>query len=191
MEYKICENCGAKLHVRTAKCPICNILLTDASKIVNDDIVSSEPQEAIGENIDIKISDNEIMTDNGANNKQINNIESNNIETTVPLVNNNQTEEVKDYVYKAEVRHSLEYTRPMSNGLKVIITALSMMPIIGQFIGTFLGIFFSTYEDNDRNSFGKALIILSIIMFMLYGYSLMISSELLSSAEFSNIINNF
>ena len=100
-------------------------------------------------------------------------------------------EDIKDYVYKAEVRHSLEYTKPLSNGLKVIITALSMMPIVGQFMGTFLGIFFSTYDDNDRNSFGKALIILSVIMFMLYGYSLMLSSELLSGGEFSNVINNF
>jgi len=177
MEYKICENCGAKLHVRTLKCPICNVLLTDASKIINDDIQNTTPQENnttnniennIKENIDIKITDTPnttVQSDNQAN--------------------------VKDYVYKAEVHHSLEYTNPLSNTLKVFISALSTFPLIGQFLGTFLGIFFATYDDNDRKSFGKALILLSVIMFMLYSYSLMISSELLTSGEFSNYLNNF
>ena len=45
MEYKICENCGAKLHVRTLKCPICNVLLTDASKIINDENVTEKVLE--------------------------------------------------------------------------------------------------------------------------------------------------
>ena len=58
MEQKVCENCGAKIHPRTVKCPICNILLTDASKIVDDEIT---PQENIGENIDIQITDSETI----------------------------------------------------------------------------------------------------------------------------------
>jgi len=178
MEQKICENCGAKLHVRTMKCPICNVVLTEASQIINDEIQNSnlETTENIGENIDIKISDNET----------INNIEQpeNNSDTT-------QNNPQKDYIYKAEVRHSLQYTEPLSNFLKVILTAFSMVPIIGQFFGTFFGIFFSTYDDNDRRSFGRALIFLSVIMFFFYSYSIMLSSELLTSGELQNYLNNF
>ena len=172
MEYKICENCGAKLHTRTLKCPECAAILTEASKIVNDEAPISESDaltQNVGENIDIKISDSE-------------------------TINNNEhipKGDVKDYVYKAEVRHSLEYTHPLSNTLKVFLTAISMFPLIGQFLGTFLGIFFSTYDDNDRKSFGRALIFLSIIMFMFYSYSLMLSSQLLSNGEFTNYLNNF
>ena len=143
MEQKVCENCGAKIHPRTVKCPICNILLTDASQIVDDEIT---PQDNIGKNIDIQITDSETIN----NKESIENVEPSN------------KSDVKDYVYKAEVRHSLEYTKPMSNGLKVFITAISTLPMLGQFLGTFLGIFFCTYDDNDRKSFGKALIFLSI-----------------------------
>lgn len=172
MEYKICENCDAKIHVRTAKCPICNAVLTDASKIINDENLTTEN---IGENVDVQISDTET----------INNL-ADNIETE-----QKKPEDVKDYVYKAEVRHSLEYTKPLSNGLKVFLTALSMLPLMGQFIGTFMGIFYATYDDNDRRSFGKALIFLSIIMFFFYTYSFMLSSEILNSGDLSNYLNNF
>lgn len=174
MEQKICENCGAKIHVRTAKCPICSAIITEASQIVNDEVENTPIEENIGQNIDVQISDNQ---------------ESNDI-----IQNNTTTEnknDVKDYVYKAEVRHSLEYTQPLSNAFKVILTAISTVPLIGQFIGTFLGIFFSTYDDNDRKSFGRALLFLSVIMFLFYLYSLTMSADLLTSGEFQNYFNNF
>jgi len=171
MEYKICENCEAKLHIRTLRCPNCNTLLTEASKIVKDtpevDSYESIIQPNIESNIDVEISDQEPQ-----NNKVID-------------------ENPKDYVYKAEVRHSLEYTQPLSNLLKVILTAFSMIPLMGQFIGVFFGIFFSTYDDNDRHSFGKALIFLSIIMFMVYAYNIMMISQILESGDYSNYLNNF
>lgn len=178
MEQKICENCGAKLHVRTMKCPICNAVLTDASQIVNDEVQNDnlEINTNVGENIDIKISEEET----------VNNTTQTTVEPEKETIN-----QQKDYIYKAEVRHSLEYTEPLSNFLKVILTAFSMIPILGQFLGTFFGIFFSTYDDNDRRSFGRALIFLSIIMFFFYTYSLMLSSELLANGELQNYLNNF
>lgn len=178
MEQKICEICGAKLHARTMKCPICNAVLTEASQIVNDEVQNNnlDLNTNVGENIDIKISEEET----------INNIAQATIEPEKETTN-----QQKDYIYKAEVRHSLEYTEPLSNFLKVLLTAFSMFPIIGQFLGTFFGIFFSTYDDNDRRSFGRALIFLSIIMFFFYSYSLMLSSELLTSGELQNYLNNF
>ena len=178
MEYKICEKCEAKLHVRTLRCPNCNTLLTDASKIVINEPSDSEnfqtTQNTIGNEIDVKISNDDTITQQP---------------TQSPIVEQNN--EVRDYVYKAEVRHSLEYTAPLSNFIKVILTAFSMIPIIGQFIGTFFGIFFATYDDNDRHSFGKALICLSVVMFLFYSYNLIEVSEILSNGELSNYLNNF
>lgn len=172
MKYKICEKCEAKLHERTLRCPNCNTLLTDASKIVDDtpETVESEPsvQPNLGNEFDVQISDN--------------NVQNSTAETP---------KDVKDYIYKAEVRHSLEYTAPLSNFIKVLLTAFSMFPIAGQFIGTFFGIFFSTYDDNDRSTFGKALIFLSVIMFMIYAYNIMMLSEILSNGEISNYLINF
>ena len=174
MEYKICENCEAKLHIRTLRCPNCNTLLTEASKIVTDTPEVNEYDSIIQTNIENKI-DIEISEQEPQNNNMI----------------EEEPKDVKDYVYKAEVRHSLEYTKPLSNFLKVILTAFSMIPLMGQFIGIFFGIFFSTYDDNDRHSFGKALIFLSIIMFMFYAYNLMMISQVLESGDFSSYFNNF
>lgn len=175
MKYKICENCEAKLHERTLRCPNCNTLLTEASKIVDDtpetEVPATNVQPNLGNEFDAKISEND----------------ENNVKTSTA----DTSKDVKDYIYKAEVRHSLEYTAPLSNFIKVLLTAFSMFPIIGQFIGTFFGIFFSTYDDNDRNTFGKALIFLSIIMFMFYAYNIMMLSEILSSGEFPNYLSNF
>ncbi|MBE5812275.1 MAG: hypothetical protein E7314_01295 [Clostridiales bacterium] len=184
MEYKICENCGAKLHSRTLKCPECNTLLTDASQIVNDttNIENTNTEtinQTLGENIDVKISDTESI------------IEQNPENISQEDTKKSSPENVKDYVYKAEVRHSLEYTNQLSNSLKVFLTALSTIPLFGQFIGTFFGIFFLTYDDNDRKTFGKALLILSIIIFIFYFYNLVLVSQMISSGNINNYLNNF
>lgn len=185
MEYKICENCEAKLHFRTQKCPICNTILTEASKIVNDEAIT-EKNETLGNNYDITISDEikenttEIKTETLTQDQPTENI------TSKPEEPN---QNMKDYIYKAEVHHSLEYTEPLSNLIKVLLTTLTaLFPMMGQLIGLFFGIFFSTYDDRDRKSFGKALIILSIIMFMIYAYTLMAFSEIMTTNSFNNFI---
>jgi rubrerythrin len=186
MEYKICESCGAKVHSRTQKCPICNTILTEASQIVSDVIqfenennnnntAPLEQDNTIGKNYAMKISDSK-----------------------TPLIENNNTKcdeknrPAKDYIYKAEVHHSLEYTEPLSNLLKVVLTVfICMIPLFGQLVGLFFGIFFSIYEDKDRKSFGKIIILLSIIMFLVYAYTLMSFSQLINSDELKNLLTNF
>ena len=174
MEYKICENCSEKLHVRTQKCPFCNTILTEKSKIVKEVIEEVNKPEDISQNTS-EINDSEA--------KNIVSIDENIDDNTLP------NKEVKDYVYKAEVRHSLEYTHLMPNSLKVFLTAISMIPVIGQIIGTFFGVFFLTYDDNDRKSFGKSLIGLSIIMFFIYAYNVAMFYKLLETQGFSELMN--
>jgi len=169
MEYKICENCNEKLHVRTQKCPFCNTELTEKSQIITEveeiEEVKQEDVNQLSEDVAKEnIIDEKILEDN----VNVSNSD---------LVN----KDAKDYVYKAEVRHSLEYTKLMSNSIKVFITAISMIPVIGQLVGTFFGIFFFSSEDNDRKSFGRALIGLSVIMFFIYGYNLVIFSQIIES----------
>ena len=180
MEYKVCENCGEKLHVRTQKCPFCNTVLTEKSEIITEDI-----EEKVEEKIEsaVQTQENETSSNNGVIN-DISHFENEIVKTDLP------DKEVKDYVYKAEVRHSLEYTKLMPNALKVFLTAVSMIPVVGQIIGTFFGVFFLTYEDNDRKSFGRSLIGLSIIMFLIYAYNVIAFSELVKSEGLSNLISN-
>jgi hypothetical protein len=167
MEYKKCEHCGEKLHVRTRKCPFCNSIVPEDAPVITDDEEINTKEQKDSE---------KIVTDKDS-------------ETKETIIGNiMDQEDIKDYVYKAEVRHSLEYTKPMSNALKVFITAFATLPVFGQVIGAFFGVLFLTYEDNDRKSFGKSLIVLSIIMFLFYMYSFMTFAELLKSVGIESII---
>jgi hypothetical protein len=78
--------------------------------------------------------------------------------------------EIKKFIYTAEIKHAVERIKPLSNIIKVFLTAFCMLPFIGQVIGMFFGIFFLTYDDKDRKSYGKSIIALSIIMFCFYMY---------------------
>lgn len=162
MEFKKCEHCGEKIHIRSKKCPFCNEIVEE----------NPAPEEIIKEAEPVNESFNETENNLGEVNESevqdaINEFKKNNeVKENVNFVVGNG--EPKDYVYTAEVRHSIEYVEPMSNWLKVFISALCTFPLIGQLVGSFMGVYFVTYEDSDRKGFGKALITLSIVMFFIY-----------------------
>ncbi|NJD03947.1 MAG: zinc ribbon domain-containing protein [Ruminiclostridium sp.] len=58
---------------------------------------------------------------------------------------------------------------PLSNGLKVFLTILfAIIPGIGQLAGIITAIvFMNEYDDADRKSFGAALLVASIILFVM------------------------
>lgn len=182
MEYRKCEFCGEQVHIRSKKCPFCNNVLSDEPK-----------PEAIVSDEEPKNKDAEFIEDQP---KQI--VEFN--EKTDEEISQNDgeakfdfsvgTSEPKDYIYKAEVRHSIEYTRPFSNWAKVFIAAFCTIPIIGQILGAFIGVFFCTYEEEDRSSFGKALIALSIGMFLFYLYNFKMFVDMINSGELNQIMNS-
>ncbi len=177
MEYKKCEHCGEEIHIRSKKCPFCNQVVAEVA-----------PEEVKEENT---VEEDTNKTDKIENNNEVINEENNNM-AAQPHINFEvgANGEPKDYVYKAEVRHSLEYTTPLSNMAKVFISALSTLPIIGQMIGIFIGVFFSTYEDSDRKSFGRALIFLSIFMFVMYFAYIKYTISLLDGIDINALYNS-
>jgi len=58
---------------------------------------------------------------------------------------------------------------PLSNGIKVFLTVVAtVIPGLGQLAGIIMGIVFMNAEnDSDRRSFGVALLIASLIFFLL------------------------
>lgn len=177
MNYKKCEHCGEEIHIRSKKCPFCNQLVAEVEEVEETNDIESTNEDVKTEDIKESEENKEV--------EQPNIIDGN---VNQPMVNFIATDkEPKDYVYKAEVRHSLEYTNPISNMVKVFISALCTLPIIGQLIGTFLGVFFSTYEDTDRRSFGRALIFLSVFMFVLYIAYFKYAIELISTVDINSL----
>lgn len=165
MEYKKCEHCGEQIHIRSKKCPFCNEVVAEVPVEVEENVQTHDNIETDG-NTETKVNEqeevNEISTEGAFDEFKKNSELKENINFAVG------NGEPKDYVYKAEVRHSIEYVKPMSNWFKVFISAFCTFPIIGQLIGSFLGVYYVTNEDNDRKGFGKALIVLSVVMFLVY-----------------------
>ena len=167
MEFKKCEHCGEKIHIRSKKCPFCNEVVEEnpaPEEIIRED--APEINDVAEENKEDEFKENEFKENDMQD--AINQFKKgdNEVKENINFVVGNG--EPKDYVYKAEVRHSIEYVEPMSNWFKVFISALCTFPLIGQLLGSFLGVYFVTYEDTDRRGFGKALITLSIVMFFIY-----------------------
>ena len=74
--------------------------------------------------------------------------------------------------YYAEHRQSMMQNggkAPLGNGLKVFLTLLfALLPGIGQLAGIITAIvFMSSSDDSDRRSFGSALLVANLILFIL------------------------
>ncbi len=71
--------------------------------------------------------------------------------------------------YKASYTDDLRGDKePLSNGLKVLLTVLfTILPGIGQLAGIITAIVFMNAEDKDRKSFGVALLVACLVMFVL------------------------
>ena len=205
MEYKKCEHCGEQIHIRSKKCPFCNQTVAEVPEevIKEDEVEKKELDEEVDENVENdeetnKLEDNQLNYNNDfftpkesttvfweKTNNSKNFDPSDPARANIPLGPNG---EPKDYIYKAEVRHSLQYTTPMSNLAKVFIAALCTIPVMGQLIGVFLGVFFSTYDEYDKRSFGKALIFLSIFMFAFYLLYIKWALQLIGSVDINSLL---
>lgn len=196
MDYKKCEHCGEEIHIRSKKCPFCNQTVAEVPEetikeegtLAEESKMEETKEEVLQEYKEVENKKEDDFSENFDEN--IEKTFSTNFNNTQPRINLEvgANGEPKDYVYKAEVRHSLAYTKPLSNLAKVFISALCTIPVIGQLIGIFLGVFFSTYDDTDKRSFGKALIYLSIFMFLLYSLYIKYAMELLGNMDVNSLL---
>jgi len=54
----------------------------------------------------------------------------------------------------------------LSNGMKVFLSMIATIPLVGQLVGIIMGIVFMNSEnDPDRRAFGKALLIGTLVIF--------------------------
>jgi len=178
MEYKKCEFCGEQVHIRSKKCPFCENVLSE------DPIVVEEEEQTVEQTTE------QALDEAASENPEMPVEETNQAQQTATepkfsvMVG---SEEPKDYIYKAEVRHSVEYTKPLSNWVKTFLAAFCVVPFFGQIIGAFFGVYYSAHEDVDRRSYGSSLITLSILVFLFY---VMEFRYIFSMPEFQSIYNS-
>jgi len=178
MDYKKCEFCGEKVHIRSKKCPFCENVLSEEPVIVEEEEQTVE--QVMEQGAEKSISENTEMPP-----EEMNQTQQTATEPKFSVMVGAQ--EPKDYIYKAEVRHSVEYTKPLSNWVKTFLSAFCVLPFFGQILGAFFGVYYSAHEDVDRRSFGSALITLSILVFLFY---VMEFKYIFSMPEFQEIYNS-
>ncbi|MEN6315386.1 MAG: hypothetical protein ABFD25_14215 [Clostridiaceae bacterium] len=183
---KKCGFCGESIPVRAGRCPYCGSLLevtfdstpnqdADKSPGIPDGVKPGDAgQVQYGQ--DAQVNQDVLPPQDNAN--QYANNESN--ESSMPQDGVGKQPEQKSgmqgsnganynnrYMPDQNFSNKYAYT-PLSNGLKVFLTALFILiPGIGQLAGIITAIVFMNSEgDSDRKSFGVALLVLSLIMFV-------------------------
>lgn len=170
LDKKNCNFCGEEISSELRRCPYCGSLLGSIKK---GDINASDTmpnahssvnvaQMCVEQNDDgtIVIKECEEMLPTEAvgetmNSNEANTSQSRNSKQSIPVVIENKR---------------------LSNGMKVFLTILStVIPGLGQLIGIIISVIFINSNDSDRNSFGVALMIASLLLFVLSCLSIFIS----------------
>jgi hypothetical protein len=150
---KKCSFCNETISSSTWRCPYCGSLLKDSDAGLDDNPENS--------NVD--------FAGDGDKSEDLK-------EDAVTVINDNQPEKPDEQFGKIEsnivntaVRQKEQVPNPLSNGIKVFLTVIStIIPGLGQLAGIIMAIvFMNSGDDPDRKSFGVALLISSLIFFIL------------------------
>lgn len=170
MNKKNCEFCGEEIHVNSRRCPFCAGVQKKMPS-VNDGLNALIPDRP----------DNQLQEINSEK-----------------LDRQSESNEKKKQKYELDIR----YTGPginnygerqtdvaLSNRFKVFLSVFSsMIPGVGQIIGIISAIIFlSNEQDEDRKSFGKALLTASLVTFVVWCMCYMLVVAALIGSQ---VVNN-
>ncbi|HOJ10173.1 MAG TPA: hypothetical protein PK733_06225 [Clostridiales bacterium] len=193
-EMRKCEYCGEDIHFKSSRCPFCGSLLkmnisndTNSSTNINTNTNIDANADA---NADINADTNVDTNANAAY------IQNNNV-AGIDYEDRNYTGNiynVDEYTGGSQTKNSYEDNKPapvpeyqLSNGMKVFLTVIaSIIPGLGQVIGIIIAIvFMNSEEDPDRRSFGVALLVSSVIIFVFACLSCFVA--ILAAGQFSQL----
>lgn len=148
---KICSYCGEEISIYSTRCEYCGSILDEKTKAysVNKADKPVVTSAYITEPVDIQ----------------------------KPLMTSEENK-AAEHDYSARLKsnrvpqlqvQSNKSLKPLKNGRKVFITTIcTLIPGFGQLAGVIIGILLLNAEDDsDRNSFGRALLISSIFVFLI------------------------
>lgn len=151
---KKCGFCGEEIRADSRRCPYCGSLLEVKFDEISIFDANKEAEQVPQGTSDTGITEAPAAGADGGENEETEKIEAPGAVTAA-----------RTY-YK---RPAGTGKRPLSNGMKVFLTTLSaVVPGLGQLIGVICAIVFvNSEEDADRRSFGVALLVASVVLFML------------------------
>lgn len=170
MDKKICSFCREEVSVELRRCPYCGSLLGLEKK-------------------DLGVGDGSNQNNNSGVNVAQMYVEQNDDGTIVikeceeistgekPVDNENLIEaNLSKSRALPQYMPSRTVNNKLSNGMKVFLTILStIIPGLGQLIGIIISVIFLNSEDPDRNSFGVALMVSSLLFFVFSCLSIFIA----------------
>lgn len=160
-----CTFCGEEISYDSRRCPYCGSLLETRAPSFKPDIPVSEGYKMEGSK---NILENTTLVQDS---KFDSVMETASSQKEVPQIKADYSSgnEMRNSGFAAEIPRTGMDRHRLSNGMKVFLTALcTVIPGLGQLIGIIAGIIFMNAEgDEDRKSFGLALLIASLIFFVL------------------------
>jgi hypothetical protein len=172
LEKRKCNFCGEEISIYVRRCPYCGSLIEQTAgsiifapqKILSDVEPTNQPGV-----------ENTISTKGEHTVLQQNNRENSEPEVARPeILRSHQTHRMNAANFNLSTmslnnpQGKPQVKKPLSNGYKVFLTVItSLLPGLGQLLGLILSIVYLNAEDDDRRSFGTALMIASLITFVL------------------------
>lgn len=158
---KKCGYCGSEITVKAGRCPYCGSML----QVNVEENIYANPLDA-----EVKSGEGDIASNEKSEDLTGFKADTRQQSDTGPALGSKP-------VWNTGASYRPDYKMPsagngrgtLSNGLKVFLTILfTVIPGIGQLAGIITAIVFMNADDDaDRKSFGVALLVASIVMFLL------------------------
>ena len=159
-----CGFCGEDIEAGSRRCPYCGSLQEvkhDVSRSAQRDLFTAHHNEGLNDRLS-----NNSEPDNDDVNTGLDTSLSENMNSNKPVIDNSsklRPETAAHASYEAEGR-----TNSISNSVKVLLTILcTVIPGLGQLAGIIISIIFINSDNDDKRSFGTALMIGCLIVFIL------------------------
>lgn len=157
---KKCDFCGEEISRELRRCPYCGSLLEIHGENYTKDLTengSTADAETFDEETTSKSVDFVLVKDSSE--------ESAGIAVTENLEESSEIQRVNKAAIKGHIKKNT-----LSNGLKVFLTIIStIIPGLGQLVGIIISILFMNDEhDEDKRSFGIALLVASLVFFAIF-----------------------
>ncbi len=157
-QQKKCGFCGENIPARAGRCPYCGSIL-EVPFDNNGAVVQTEVKPIGGDPGGQQEMEQQMGQNAGTDGRQTGN--------STQL--HNAYRPYDGGGYPPDYNYSSGMKQPLSNGMKVFLTVLfTVLPGIGQLAGIIAAIIFMNSDgDSDRKSFGVALLVASLIMFVI------------------------
>jgi len=196
-----CSYCGEEIALNTRRCPYCGSLLEiERNRRIKDDTFKSADSAGIEFN-KVEVSGSQNFNENipidEENNTEASGVDENKYMPDFQLINYVKPERENVNATRQPLNEAsqsfnstVNNSRPvesgsdnnLGNGLKVFLTIFcTVIPGLGQLVGVIVGAIFLASDDADKRSFGRAILIASLIFFVISFFIFFLIIVLLSS----------